>query len=600
MDIKKGLSVLLKNIKNAPEKPGVYRMIDEKNNVLYVGKAKNIKKRIVAYSRLDKLPARLQQMVAQINQMEFVVVDNEAQALLLENEYIKKLEPKYNILLKDDKTFPYLELNMESEYPVLRKYRGKRNPKNKYFGPFSNVSALNETLNILQKVFLLRSCSDTAFRNRERPCLLYQIKRCSAPCCGLISKPEYEKLVRETIDFIEGKNKILQDALAEKMNKASENEDFETAIILRDRIRALTSVQQGNQVDYTNIKSADFIAMARINQQVCIQIFFVRGGQNTGNIPYFPTQTEDASDEEILEAFISGFYAAHLPPQEIIIPTEFPSASFLSEAIGAKISAYKKGERSRIIKRVEENAKVSLEKRISEKASNQEVLQELTTVFGLQNLPNRIEIYDNSHFQGSYAVGAMVVADRNGFNKSQYRVFNIKNSEITNDDFAMMKEVLLRRFEKMTPENKPDLIILDGGRGQLNAVHDALSAYDLSGITIVAIAKGLDRNAGKEHYHIINKEEFSLPFRSAVAFYMQNLRDEAHRFAIGSHRKKRAHSITKSRLDEIEGIGAKRKKDLLNYFGSTEQIAAASLKDLQKIAGISKKTAEKIHNYFNK
>ena len=600
MNIKKGLSVLLENIKNAPEKPGVYRMIDEQNNVLYVGKAKNIKKRIVAYSKLDKLPARLQQMVAQINKMEFVIVDNEAQALLLESEYIKKLEPKYNILLKDDKTFPYLELNMENEYPVLRKYRGKRNPKNKYFGPFSNVSALNETLNILQKVFLLRSCSDSAFKNRERPCLLYQIKRCSAPCCGFVSKEGYQKSVKETVDFIEGKSKALQDELAKKMNIASENEDFETAILLRDKIRALTSVQQGNQVDYTDIKSADFIALWRINQQVCIQIFFVRSGQNTGNIPYFPTQTEDASDEEILEAFISSFYAAHLPPREIIVSTELQNSAFLAEAVGTKISAYKKGEKFRIIKRVEENAKLSLEKRIAERASNQAVLQELAEAFGLKDLPNRIEIYDNSHFQGSYAVGAMVVADRNGFNKSQYRVFNIKNSDITNDDFAMMKEVLLRRFEKMTPENKPDLIILDGGRGQLSAVHEALSGYDLSGITIVAIAKGPERNAGKEHYHIINKEEFSLPYRSAVAFYMQNLRDEAHRFAIGSHRKKRAHSIYKSRLDEIEGIGAKRKKDLLNYFGSTEQIAAASIKDLQKVAGISKKTAEKIHNYFNK
>lgn len=600
MDIKKGLKILSQNIKNAPERPGVYRMIDESGKVLYVGKAKNIKKRIAAYSHIDKLPLRLQQMVAQIAKMEFVVVDNEAQALLLENEYIKKFEPKYNILLKDDKSYPYLELNLATEFPVLRKYRGKKNSQNKYFGPFANVMALNETLNILQKVFLLRSCSDNAFKNRTRPCLLYQIKRCSAPCCGIVSHEDYLKLVKETVDFIEGRNKKLQDELARKMDEASANEDYETAIILRDRIKALTSVQQGNLVDYAKITSTDFIALWRIGSQACIQIFFVRGGQNMGNIPYFPKQTEDASDEEILEAFVSNFYVDHLAPKEIVTSKTLPNKDLLQNAIRAKINTYQKNEKFRIIKRVEENAKITLEKKISENASNEQIWQELTEYFGLKKIPNRIEIYDNSHFQGSYALGAMVVADRNGFNKGQYRVFNIKNSEITNDDFAMMKEVLLRRFEKMTPENKPDLIILDGGRGQLNAVHEALKNYDLSGITIVAIAKGPDRNAGREHYHILDKEEFSLPYRSAVAFYMQNLRDEAHRFAIGSHRKHRAHSITKSRLDEIEGIGAKRKKDLLNYFGSVEQIASAGIKDIQKVDGINKKTAEKIYNYFNK
>ena len=600
MDIKKGLRILLQNIKNAPECPGVYRMINENGKVLYVGKAKNIKKRIVAYSHIDKLPLRLQQMVAQIDKMEFVVVDNEAQALLLENEYIKKFEPKYNILLKDDKSYPYLELNLESEFPVLRKYRGKRNPKNKYFGPFANVMALNETLNILQKVFLLRSCSDNAFKNRTRPCLLYQIKRCSAPCCGVISNEDYLKLVKEAVDFIEGRNKKLQDELAKKMELASENEDYETAIVLRDRIKALTAIQQGNFVDYGKVISTDFIALWRIGSQVCIQIFFVRGGQNMGNIPYFPKQTENVSDEEIIEAFISNFYIDHIAPKEIVVSKFLPNAEFLEKAIGAKINIYQKNEKFRIIKRVEENAKITLEKKIAENASNEQILSELADYFGLKNLPNRIEIYDNSHLQGSYALGAMVVADKNGFNKGQYRVFNIKDEKITNDDFAMMKEVLLRRFEKMTPENKPDLIILDGGRGQLNAVHEALKNYDLNGITIVAIAKGPERNAGREHYYILDREEFSLPYRSALAFYMQNLRDEAHRFAIGSHRKHRARDITKSKLDEIDGIGAKRKKDLLSYFGSVEQIASASLRDIQKIAGISKKTAEKVYNYFNK
>lgn len=600
MNIRLGLEVLRQNIKNAPERPGVYRMIDENGDVLYVGKAKNIKKRIVAYSRLNKLPVRLQQMVAQIRKMEFVVVENEAQALLLENEYIKKFEPKYNILLKDDKSFPSLELDMQTDFPMLRKFRGKRNPHNKYFGPFADARALNETLKIMQKSFLLRSCGDANFKTRSRPCLLYQIKRCSAPCCGDISEKDYAKLVRDAINFIEGKSTDLQKDLAQKMEIASENLDFETAMVLRDRIRALTSVQQGNAVDYADIKSADFIGIARLGSQVCIQIFFVRGGQNMGNLPYFPKQTEDMSDDEILEAFISRFYADNDTPQEIVVPSELPSADFLSEALGTKICTYTKGKKYNLLMRSKENALSSLEKKIAENASNLTILQEIKEKFGLKDIPNKIEIYDNSHFQGSYAVGAMVVADKNGFNKSQYRVFNIKNEEITNDDFAMMKEVLLRRFEKMTPQNRPDLIVLDGGRGQLDAVHEALKHYDLSQIVIVAIAKGPDRNAGKEHYYIKGKEEFSLPYRSPAAFYMQNLRDEAHRFAIGSHRRRRAHSVYKSKIDEIEGIGAKRKKDLLNYFGSVEQIASADVKDLQKVEGISKKTAEKIHNYFNK
>ncbi len=574
-------------------------MLNEYEEVLYVGKAKNIKKRIVAYSHIDKLPLRLQQMVAQIVRMEFIIVENEARALLVENELIKKYKPRYNILLKDDKTFPHLMIDVQSEYPCLRKYRGQRKDKSKYFGPFASVGAVNNVIDVLQKAFLLRSCSDSVFRNRERPCLQYQIKRCSAPCVGRISPADYKRLVQEAVAFLEGKNSKVQEELSIAMNEASAREAYEEAIVLRDRIRALTAIQSRQNVEYADIKSADVIALVRDKNLVCIQIFFIRAGQNCGNVPYFPTQAEGASDAEILEAFISSFYIGHMPPKEIIIKQNLENAVFLSEAVGAKISCCHKGNKAKLVVTAENNAKACIERKVAMMASVENNLQAFKERFGLSAIPRRIEIYDNSHIQGSYAIGAMVVATPDGFDKKSYRTFNIKNSEITNDDFAMMKEVLLRRFEKMTPENRPDVILLDGGRGQLNAVYEALDKYELDGIAIIAISKGPDRNAGKEFYHMKNKESFPLEFQSPLAFYMQNLRDEAHRFAIGTHRKKRGKSIFKSSLDEIEGIGGKRKKDLLNYFGSVEEVAQASVTDLQKISGISKKTAEKIFNYFH-
>ena len=598
-DIEKGLENLRRHIKIAPETPGVYRMISEYDEVLYVGKAKNIKKRIVAYSHVDKLPVRLRQMVAQIVRMEFIIVENEARALLVENELIKKFKPRYNILLKDDKTFPHLMIDMQADYPCLRKYRGQRRDKNKYFGPFASVGAVNSVIDVLQKAFLLRSCSDAVFHNRQRPCLQYQIKRCSGPCVGRISAADYRKLVQEAVDFLEGRNSRIQDELSAAMNEASAREDYETAIVLRDRIRALTAVQSKQNVEYAGIKSADVIALARDKNLVCIQIFFIRSGQNCGNAPYFPTQTEDASDSEILEAFISSFYTGHVPPKEIVLGQVLENGAFLGEAVGTKIVCSQKGNKARLVAMAEENARASIARKVALMASVENNLRDFKERFGLPDLPRRIEIYDNSHIQGSYAIGAMVVATPEGFDKKNYRTFNIKNPEITNDDFAMMKEVLLRRFDKMTPENRPDVILLDGGRGQLNAVHEALRGYNLDGIAIIAISKGPERNAGKEFYHIKDRESFELEFQSPLAFYLQNLRDEAHRFAIGTHRKRRGKSIFKSSLDEIEGIGAKRKRDLLNYFGSAAAVEQASVKDLQKVSGISKKTAEKVFNYFH-
>ncbi len=598
-NIKHGIEVIQNNVKIAPLKPGVYRMLDKNGKVLYVGKAKSIKKRIVAYTHFDKLPDHIKRMVSEVDRMEFIVVENEAKALLMENDLIKKLEPKYNILLKDDKTFPHLTINPDEDFPALRKCRGARKDKGKYFGPFANAGAVNDVLDIVQKTFKLRSCRDSVFKHRDRPCMLYQIKRCCAPCVGKISKAAYHDLVSETVRFLEGKNSELKETLSAQMEAASQAQNYELALILRDRIRALSSVQSGANVEYADIVSVDAVAAVKYKNMVCIQVFFVRGGQNCGNLPFFPKQAAETSEAEILEAFLSSFYAEHAAPKEILVSTPLENADFLQNALGCKINFYQKGNKAKLIARAVENAKAAIERKLAETASVEENLFEMQRVFGLAHLPQRIEIYDNSHNQGSFAVGAMVVATPSGFDKKSYRTFNIKYTENTHDDFAMMREVLLRRFERMSDENRPDVILLDGGLGQLHAVHEALQNYDLSGITIIAISKGPERNAGKEFYHVIGRESFALPFQSPIAFYMQNLRDEAHRFAIGTHRKKRAKSIYKSQIDEIEGIGAKRKHDLLNFFGSVEQIKGASINDLTKVAGISKKVAEKIYNYFH-
>ncbi len=599
-DINRGLDVLQNNVKIAPSEAGVYRMISKTGEILYVGKAKNIKNRIIAYTHFDKLPTRLKMMVAEVDSMEFIVVENEAKALLLENELIKQFSPRFNVLLKDDKSFPSLSIDMRDEYPALRKFRGKRNDKCKYFGPFASANAVNETLDFIQKAFLLRSCRDSIFCNRQRPCLLYQIKKCSAPCVNKISKQDYQKSVKDAIEFLEGKKSEIIEDLTRKMQQASDNTDYEQALILRDRIRAITMVQSGKNVEYADIKSADVLGFSSKNGVVCIELFIIRNGQNCGNVAYFPKQTEGYTDAEILEAFISEFYSENLVPKELYIPFQIENTDFLETALKTKMLIPLKGDKANLVKRANTNALEAIDRKIALNSSIKENLAKFKDVFNLRKIPDRIEIYDNSHIQGSYAIGAMVVANKEGFDKKSYRIFNIKNDEITNDDFAMMKEVLKRRFDKLTEQNKPDIILIDGGRGQLNAVHDVLQSYDLEGITIIAISKGVDRNAGKELYHIKGQDSFALDYRSALAFYLQNLRDEAHRFAIGSHRKKRSKSVLKSRLDEVEGVGAKRKRDLLMFFGSVDRIAGAGIDDLLKVNGISKKTAEKIYNYFHK
>ncbi len=599
-DIKLGLKILRENVKLAPETPGVYRMLNDAGEVLYVGKAKNIKKRIVAYTHIEQLTTRLQRMVAEVRKMEFIIVENENRALIVENELIKKLHPKYNILLKDDKSYPHLMLNLHEDYPALRKFRGNRGTACKYFGPYASATDVNNVLDIIQKVFMLRSCRDNVFHNRERPCLLYQIKRCTAPCVGKISQEDYRELVKEVVDFLEGKNIAIQEELSKKMQQASEAENFEQAIVFRERIKALTGIQTHANLEYSGLKSVDIIGIAQKEDWYCIEIFFIRGGQNCGNAPYFIKKEEDATASEVLEAFLSTFYTNHLTPKEIYVSEPLENKDFLEDALAVKIDTFSKGNKFKLIENAKKNALSAIERRLAENKSIRANLEEMQSYFDLPKMPQRIEVYDNSHNQGSYAVGAMIVATPEGFDKKAYRTFNIKNPDITNDDFAMMKEVLKRRFDRMSPENKPDVILLDGGLGQLHAVHESLKDYDLTDIRIIAISKGVDRNAGKEFYHQIGKESFALPYRSAIAFYLQNIRDEAHRFAIGTHRKKRAKSMTKSRLDDVEGIGSKRKKDLLNYFGSVEAIKDASIDDIAKVSGINKKTAENIYNYFHK
>ena len=599
-DVKKGLEILRENVKLAPETPGVYRMLNENNEVLYVGKAKNIKKRIVAYTRIEQLTARLQRMVAEVRKMEFIIVENENRALIVENELIKKLHPKYNILLKDDKTYPHLILDLQDDFPALRKFRGRRSGNYRYFGPYASSSAVKEVMDVIQKIFMLRSCRDNVFHNRQRPCLLYQIKRCCGPCVGKITKEDYSKLVKDVISFLEGKNTAIQAELSRKMQMASDNEDFEQAIVLRERIKALTGIQRHANLEYSDLKSVDIIGISMQEDWYCVDIFFIRGGQNCGNAPYYIRRKEEASSAEVLEAFLSTFYANHIPPKEIFVSEILENNEFLEEAIGSKIKTFSRGDKYKLIEAAKKNAQAALERKLAESRSIRSNLLEVQQYFGLSKMPERIEVYDNSHNQGSYAVGAMIVATPEGFDKKSYRTFTIKDVTITNDDFAMMKEVLTRRFNHMAPENKPDIILLDGGLGQLHAVHECLEGYDLTGINIIAISKGAERNAGKEFYHQYGKESFSLPYRSAVAFYLQNIRDEAHRFAIGTHRKKRAKSMTKSSLDDIEGIGNKRKRDLLNYFGSVASIKDASIENIAKVTGINKKTAENIYNYFHK
>ncbi|HEU5046431.1 MAG TPA: excinuclease ABC subunit UvrC [Rickettsiales bacterium] len=601
-----GSDVIREYLKDMPVSPGVYRMLDEEGNVLYVGKAKNLKNRVSNYVSASGLSTRIMKMVSLTTSMEIVTTSSETEALLLESNLIKKLKPRYNILLRDDKSFPFILMTKDHDYPQITKHRGARDRKGEYFGPFASAGAVNETLTILQKVFLLRPCTDSFFKARQRPCLQYQIKRCSAPCVGYISKEEYAKLIRQAQQFLKGKSHDIKAEIAAQMQEASENHRYEEAAVLRDRIKALSRVQHEQGIIAASLPEADVIALYRTGDISCIQVFFFRGGQNFGNKSYFPAHSTDAPDAEILSAFISQFYLEQLAPETVLVNYELPDATLLEEAFHTTIQQATRGEKKSVMDRAVINAREALARHVSEHATNLAMLQKLADRFGLDAPPQRIEVYDNSHIAGTHMVGAMICASPHGFEKKHYRRFNIRRTDLTpGDDYAMMREVLTRRFTRLqkedeTRESWPDLVLIDGGEGQLSVATQVLFELGITGLNYAAIAKGVDRNAGREWIHIPGQLPFQLPQDDPLLHYLQRLRDEAHRFAIGSHRIKRSNAIRESALDQIPAIGAARKRALLQHFGSSKGVEMATIAELEKVEGISKKIAEKIYHFFRR
>jgi excinuclease ABC subunit C len=612
-DLDLGVATIRRVVKTLPLKPGVYRMLDASGDVLYVGKARTLKQRVTNYTQVTRLPRRLQRMVAQTRAMEIVTTNSEAEALLLEAQLIKRYRPAYNVLLRDDKSFPFILLREDHDFPRISKHRGARAAKGSYYGPFASAGAVNATLNALQKVFLLRSCTDSFFANRSRPCLLYQIKRCSAPCVGRIDDVGYAELVEDAKGFLSGRTREAQKKLAEAMQSAAEAMDFETAAVLRDRLKALTFIQGSQAINAEGATSeADVIAMATDGGAMCVQIFFIRGGQNWGHRSFFPGHTEGVDEAEVLQSFLAQLYEELPPPRELLLDRTLPEAELLALALsvkaGRKVSLrhVQRGPARKLVEQAQRNAEEAIQRRRAETTTQGKLLRELAEIFELDAPPTRIEIYDNSHIQGTNALGAMVVAGPDGFQKGQYRKFNMKDESITpGDDFAMMKAMLHRRFARLEAEdpdresgNWPDLCLIDGGKGQVSAVMSALAELAVD-VPIVGVAKGPDRNAGRETFYLPSGREFTLPPNAPVMFFLQRLRDEAHRFAIGAHRAKRAKSITQSPLDEVPGIGPARKKALLMHFGTSRAVKGATLEDLERAPGISSQMALAIWQHFH-
>ena len=612
-DLDLGVATIRRVVKTLPLKPGVYRMLDASGDVLYVGKARTLKQRVTNYTQVTRLPRRLQRMVAQTRAMEIVTTNSEAEALLLEAQLIKRYRPAYNVLLRDDKSFPFILLREDHDFPRISKHRGARAAKGSYYGPFASAGAVNATLNALQKVFLLRSCTDSFFANRSRPCLLYQIKRCSAPCVGRIDDVGYTELVEDAKGFLSGRTQEAQKKLAEAMQSAAEAMDFETAAVLRDRLKALTFIQGSQAINAEGATSeADVIAMATDGGAMCVQIFFIRGGQNWGHRSFFPGHTEGVDEAEVLQSFLAQLYEELPPPRELLLDRTLPEAELLALALsvkaGRKVSLRhaQRGPARKLVEQAQRNAEEAIQRRRAETTTQGKLLRELAEIFELDAPPARIEIYDNSHIQGTNALGAMVVAGPDGFQKGQYRKFNMKDESITpGDDFAMMKAMLHRRFARLEAEdpdresgNWPDLCLIDGGKGQVSAVMSALAELGVD-VPIVGVAKGPDRNAGRETFYLPSGREFTLPPNAPVMFFLQRLRDEAHRFAIGAHRAKRAKSITQSPLDEVPGIGPARKKALLMHFGTSRAVKGATLEDLERAPGISSQMALAIWQHFH-
>jgi excinuclease ABC subunit C len=607
--LQNGQKIIRRYVERLPGTPGVYRMLDRKGDALYIGKAKNLKNRVNTYLNLGALGLRMQQVLAQVATMEFTTTRSEAEALLLEANLVKKLSPRYNMLLKDDKSFPYILLTGDHDYPRISKHRGAKIKKGKYFGPFTSGYAVNETITLLQKVFLLRPCADTIFKNRSRPCLQYQIKRCSAPCVDKLSKDDYAKLVTQAEEFLSGKSNDLQNSLIAEMQEYSFKMQYEKARVVRDRLKALAQIAQ--QGTTTAVGDADIVALARHRQNCCIQLFSYRGGRNWGNRAWFPEHTESMSDGEIISNFLTRIYQTQTPPPLILVSHLVEEGAVLEEALRLR-AEYKvevlqplRGAKRELVIVAEKNAEEALARHLALHATQAEVLLGVQKLFGLEDIPSRIEVYDNSHISGTHATGAMIVAGPEGFIKSEYRKFNIKREEtVPGDDYAMMREVLTRRFRRMEEGDEeeqkiPDLMLIDGGAGQLSVAQKALEDSGVQGVVIAAIAKGPDRNAGREQFFMTGRTPFQLPPDDPVLHYLQRLRDEAHRFAIGVHRAKRSKAIQISELDSIPGIGAARKKSLLLHFGSARAVSAASLEEIAKVEGISTTTAQMIYNHFH-
>ena len=613
-DLDTGIAAIRNVLKTLPLKPGVYRMHDARGDVLYVGKARALKKRVGNYVQIDRMPNRLRRMVALTRSMTIVTTNSEAEALLLEAQLIKRYRPAYNVLLRDDKSFPFILLRADHKFPRIQKHRGARRHKGQYYGPFASAGSVNQTLNALEKLFLLRSCSDSFFNNRDRPCLLYQIKRCSAPCVGRIDDSAYESLVADAKSFLDGKSSVVQAKLAQEMETAAEALDFERAAMVRDRLKALTFIQGSQAINAQGVGDADIFALAHRNGVMGIQAFFIRGGQNWGHRSFFPAHVAEISEDEVFTSFLAQFYEDVPPAKCIFLDRQLTEADLLAQALSERaerkieISVPQRGDRVRLVKQATRNAEEALDRKLAESTTQGKLLQEVADLFELPEPPRRIEVYDNSHIQGTNALGAMIVAGPEGFIKGQYRKFNIKNPDMApGDDFAMMREVMARRFGRLMAddadqerdENWPDLVLIDGGKGQMSSVMQIVRELGVEDVAFIGVSKGPDRHAGRETFHFPDGREFTLPVNAPVMFYLQRLRDEAHRFAIGAHRAKRSKAITVSPLDEVPGIGPSRKKALLMHFGTARAVRNASLEDLQKAPGVSAAVAQTVYDYYH-
>ena len=613
-DLERGVAAIRETVATLPTRPGVYRMQDARGEVLYVGKARVLRNRVANYTQVDRLPLRLQRMVSQTRGMTIVTTNSEAEALLLEAQLIKRFRPPYNVLLRDDKSFPFILLRADHDFPRISKHRGARKAVGNYYGPFASAGSVNTTINALQKLFLLRSCTDSFFSRRDRPCLLYQIKRCSAPCVGRIDAAGYAELVAEAKDFLGGKSSLVQRKIEAQMQEAAEALDFERAAMLRDRLRAATFIQGSQAINAEGLDSADIFALAAKGGQIAIQAFFIRGGQNWGHRAFFPTHTDGLGEDEVLAAFLAQFYEEVPPPRTLLLDRELPEAELLAEALrpsaGGKveIAVPQRGDRRRLVEQASRNAAEALDRRLAESGTKAKILREVAEFLELPEVPQRIEVYDNSHIQGTNALGAMVVAGPEGFLKNQYRKFNIKRAEtLPGDDFGMMREVMARRFGRAVSEDPereggtwPDLVLIDGGKGQMSAVRAVIEELGIEDLALIAIAKGPHHGReGREVFHFPDGREKTLPVNSPVLFYLQRLRDEVHRYAIGAHREKRSRAISASPLDEIPGIGPARKRALLLHFGTAGKVRAASLEDLQRAPGVSAAIAQTVYDFYH-